>query len=69
MARKKSKNLEAQRLCQQVLTAGFFVFWKGYMHLTQLADSKYHPTESLHVSSSKDTNPKKFKKALYLDLT
>ncbi|ETJ91413.1 hypothetical protein D029_1093A, partial [Vibrio parahaemolyticus 970107] len=27
MARKKSKNLEAQRLCQQVLTAGFFVFF------------------------------------------
>ncbi|MEH0697321.1 hypothetical protein [Vibrio owensii] len=23
----KSKNLEAQRLCQQVLTAGFFGFW------------------------------------------
>ncbi|TOG31459.1 hypothetical protein CGJ04_06965 [Vibrio parahaemolyticus] len=69
MARKKSKNLEAQRLCQQVLTAGFFGFWEGCKHITQLADSKYHPTESLHVSSSKDTNPKKFKKALYLDLT
>lgn len=39
------------------------------MHLTQLTDSKYHPTESLHVPSSKDINPKKLKKALYLDLT
>ncbi|TOB56456.1 hypothetical protein CGH21_04065 [Vibrio parahaemolyticus] len=69
MARKKSKNLEAQRLCQQVLTAGFFGFWEGCKHITQLADSKHQPHLTSPCIKLRGARIKNSKIALYLDLT